>query len=69
LTCHHLTAKPTYLFCGCGEKRQPWTAEEVEAHCHERLTDYKVLRRIEFVEVLRKPSTRKIDKVSLREEF
>ena len=45
------------------------TADDVEAHCRERLTDYKVPRRIEFVEELPKTSTRKIDKVSLREEF
>ena len=45
------------------------TADDVEAHCRERLTDYKVPRPIEFVEELPKTSTRKIDKVSLREEF
>jgi long-chain acyl-CoA synthetase len=42
---------------------------DVEEHCRGRLTDYKVPRRIEFTEALPKTSTRKIDKVSLREEF
>jgi acyl-CoA synthetase (AMP-forming)/AMP-acid ligase II len=45
------------------------TADDVESHCRERLTDYKIPRRVEFVEELPKTSTRKIDKVSLREEF
>ena len=45
------------------------TAEEVEAHCRERLTDYKIPREVEFAEELPKTSTRKIDKVSLREDF
>ena len=45
------------------------TADSVESHCRERLTDYKIPRRVEFVEELPKTSTRKIDKVSLREEF
>ena len=45
------------------------TAEELEAHCRERLTDYKIPREVEFVEELPRTSTRKIDKVSLREEF
>lgn len=43
--------------------------ETVEEHCRENLTDYKIPRRIEFVEELPKTSTRKIDKVALREEF
>jgi acyl-CoA synthetase (AMP-forming)/AMP-acid ligase II len=47
----------------------PPTAAEIEAHCRERLTDYKIPRRIEFVDELPKTSTRKIDKVSLRERF
>jgi long-chain acyl-CoA synthetase len=42
---------------------------DVKEHCRGRLTDYKVPRRIEFTEALPKTSTRKIDKVSLREEF
>jgi len=45
------------------------TAEDVESVCRERLTDYKIPRRIEFAEELPKTSTRKIDKVSLRDEF
>ena len=45
------------------------TADNVESHCRERLTDYKIPGRVEFVEELPKISTRKIDKVSLREEF
>ncbi|MFB6164526.1 MAG: class I adenylate-forming enzyme family protein [Haloarculaceae archaeon] len=45
------------------------TAEDLDAHCRERLTDYKVPRRIEFTDGLPKTSTRKIDKVTLREEF
>lgn len=44
-------------------------AEEIEDHCRRRLTDYKVPRRIEFVDELPKTSTRKIDKVTLRDEF
>ncbi|PSQ43280.1 AMP-dependent synthetase [Halobacteriales archaeon QS_9_68_42] len=45
------------------------SGDDIEAHCRERLTDYKIPRRVEFVEELPKTSTRKIDKVSLREEF
>ncbi|QLD87944.1 AMP-binding protein [Natronomonas salina] len=45
------------------------TEEAVEAHCRERLTDYKVPRRVEFLDELPKTATRKIDKVSLRDEF
>jgi acyl-CoA synthetase (AMP-forming)/AMP-acid ligase II len=45
------------------------SAEDVEEHCRGQLTDYKVPRRIEFADELPKTSTRKIDKVSLREEF
>jgi acyl-CoA synthetase (AMP-forming)/AMP-acid ligase II len=45
------------------------TADDVEAVCRETLTDYKIPRRIEFVDELPKTSTRKIDKVSLRDEF
>ncbi|MEF8913897.1 class I adenylate-forming enzyme family protein [Natronomonas sp.] len=45
------------------------SADDVEEHCRGQLTDYKVPRRIEFAEELPKTSTRKIDKVSLREEF
>jgi len=43
--------------------------DDIEAHCRERLTDYKIPRRIELVDELPKTSTRKIDKVSLREDF
>ena len=45
------------------------SADDVEGHCRDRLTDYKVPRRVEFVDELPKTSTRKIDKVALREEF
>jgi len=45
------------------------TAEDVEARTRERLTDYKTPRKVTFVEELPKTSTRKIDKVSLRDEF
>jgi long-chain acyl-CoA synthetase len=45
------------------------TADDVESICRAELTDYKVPRRIEFVDELPKTSTRKIDKVSLREQF
>ncbi|MCY4728988.1 acyl--CoA ligase [Natronomonas gomsonensis] len=45
------------------------SADDVEQHCRGRLTDYKIPRRIEFVEELPKTSTRKIDKVSLRDDF
>jgi long-chain acyl-CoA synthetase len=43
-------------------------AERVETHCRERLADYKIPRRVEFVDELPKTSTRKIDKVQLREQ-
>ena len=45
------------------------TTDNVESHCRERLTDNKSPCRIEFVDDLPKTSTRKIDKVSVREEF
>jgi long-chain acyl-CoA synthetase len=45
------------------------SADQIENHCREQLTDYKIPRRIEFVDELPKTSTRKIDKVSLRDEF
>jgi acyl-CoA synthetase (AMP-forming)/AMP-acid ligase II len=45
------------------------SADDVEAHCRERLADYKVPRRVEFLEELPKTSTRKIDKVALRERL
>jgi acyl-CoA synthetase (AMP-forming)/AMP-acid ligase II len=45
------------------------TADDVESICRAELTDYKVPRRIEFVDELPKTSTRKIDKVSLRDQF
>lgn len=44
-------------------------AEDIEAVCRDRLADYKIPRRIEFVDGLPKTSTRKIDKVELREAF
>jgi len=45
------------------------TDGDIEEHCRERLTDYKVPRRVEFLGELPKTSTRKVDKVSLRERF
>ena len=41
----------------------------MEARCRERLTDYKIPGRVEFVEELPNTSTWHIDKVSVREEF
>jgi long-chain acyl-CoA synthetase len=45
------------------------TAAEVEAVCRDRLADYKVPREVHFADELPKTSTRKIDKVTLREQF
>lgn len=45
------------------------TADDIAAVCRDRLADYKLLREIHFVEELPKTSTRKINKVHLREEF
>lgn len=45
------------------------TEEDVEGIVRERLADYKAPREVLFVEELPKTSTRKIDKVALREEF
>ena len=44
-------------------------ADNVESHCRERLTDYTIPGRVEFVNELPKSSTRKIDKVSFRGAF
>ena len=45
------------------------TTEQIETVTREHLTDYKVPRRIEFVEELPKTATRKVDKIALRDEF
>ena len=45
------------------------TAEDVESVVRDRLADYKIPRRIDFVDELPKTSTRKIDKVALRERY
>ncbi|PSQ15465.1 AMP-dependent synthetase [Halobacteriales archaeon QS_8_69_26] len=45
------------------------TEDELEDHCRGRLTDYKIPRRVEFVEDLPRTSTQKIDKVALRERL
>jgi acyl-CoA synthetase (AMP-forming)/AMP-acid ligase II len=45
------------------------TEADVEDVCRGTITDYKIPRRIEFVEELPKTSTRKIDKVAIREEY
>jgi acyl-CoA synthetase (AMP-forming)/AMP-acid ligase II len=45
------------------------TAEDVEGVVREHLADYKAPRRVEFVDDLPQTSTRKIDKVALREQF
>jgi acyl-CoA synthetase (AMP-forming)/AMP-acid ligase II len=53
-----------------GRRRDGIVSEDdMEARCRERLTDYKIPGRVEFVDELPKTSTRKIDKVSVREEF
>ena len=45
------------------------TADEVEGVCRDRLADYKVPRQVEFADELPKTSTRKIDKVALRDRL
>ena len=45
------------------------TAEDLEAGCRGTLTDYKVPREFRVVDALPKTSTRKMDKVALRERF
>jgi acyl-CoA synthetase (AMP-forming)/AMP-acid ligase II len=45
------------------------TAAELKEVCRESLADYKIPRRVQFVDELPKTSTRKIDKVTLREQF
>jgi HIP---CoA ligase len=45
------------------------TAEQVVAHCRERLANYKVPRRVEFVETLPRNLAGKVLKTVLREEF
>lgn len=46
------------------------TVEDVERRCREAdLAGYKLPRRIEFIEEMPKTSTRKIDKVALRDRF
>jgi len=45
------------------------TADDVEEVVRGKLAGYKVPRRVEFVEELPKTSTRKIDKVALRDQF
>ncbi|WP_436901583.1 class I adenylate-forming enzyme family protein [Halovenus halobia] len=45
------------------------TVEDIETVVRGQLADYKIPRRVEFVDELPKTSTRKIDKVSLRERF
>jgi acyl-CoA synthetase (AMP-forming)/AMP-acid ligase II len=45
------------------------TAEDVERVVRGRLADYKIPRRVDFVDELPKTSTRKIDKVALRERY
>jgi HIP---CoA ligase len=45
------------------------TAEQVVAHCRERLANYKVPRRVEFVETLPRNQAGKVLKTVLREEF
>ena len=47
----------------------PVSAADVESICGERLADYKVPRSVEFVESVPKTSTRKVDKVALRDRF
>ncbi|MGK2875326.1 MAG: AMP-binding protein [Nocardioides sp.] len=45
------------------------TAEEITAHCRERLAGYKLPRRIEFRDSLVRTATGKLQKFKLREEF
>ena len=45
------------------------SADRIEGTVREHLADYKIPRRIEFVDELPKTSTRKTDKVALRERF
>jgi acyl-CoA synthetase (AMP-forming)/AMP-acid ligase II len=45
------------------------TADELEAGCRGTLTDYKVPREFRIVDELPKTSTRKMDKVALRERL
>ena len=44
-------------------------ADAVEVHCRDRLADFKIPRRIEFLDALPRTSTRKVDKVTLAERF
>jgi long-chain acyl-CoA synthetase len=45
------------------------TADEVRRVCRDRLADYKVPRQVEFADELPKTSTRKINKVALRDRL
>lgn len=45
------------------------TSNDIKTVCRERLADYKVPRVVHFTEELPKTSTRKIDKVRLRQKF
>jgi len=45
------------------------TGADVESICRERLAGYKLPRSVEFVDSLPKTTTRKIDKVALRDRF
>jgi len=51
------------------EKTSTVTADELRAHCAERLADYKVPRRIEFSEKLPRNATGKILKEKLKEKL
>ena len=45
------------------------TEEDITDFCRERLAGYKIPRRVEFVDEVPRTSTRKVDKVALREQF
>ena len=45
------------------------TADEVQRVCRDSLADYKIPRQVELADDLPKTSTRKIDKVALRDRF
>ena len=45
------------------------TADELIAHCRERLAGYKCPKRIEFLDELPRTATGKLQKFKLREQF
>jgi acyl-CoA synthetase (AMP-forming)/AMP-acid ligase II len=45
------------------------TRDDVESVCRDHLSDFKIPRRVHFVDSLPRTATRKVDKVALREQF